>query len=66
MLLFSMCSCNVIEPSNISAFERMKIEDSYYYTYIVPNYKEVQRIDVQYYKFLLRKNYENTKNKRIL
>ena len=42
-----MCSCNVIEPSNISAFERMTIEDSYYYTYIVPNDKEVQRIDVQ-------------------
>ena len=61
MLLFSMCSCNIIEPSNISAFERMTIEDSYYYTYIVPNDKEVQRIDVQYYKFLLRKNYENTK-----
>lgn len=61
MMLFSMCSCNIIEPSNISAFERMKIEDSYYYTYIVPNDKEVQRIDVQYYKFLLRKNYENTK-----
>ena len=61
MLLFSMCSCNIIEPSNISAFERMTIEDSYYYTYIVPNDKEVKRIDVQYYKFLLRKNYENTK-----
>ena len=61
MLLFSMCSCNIIEPSNISAFERMTIEDSYYYTYIVPNDKEVQRIDVQYYKFLLRKNHENTK-----
>lgn len=61
ILLFSMCSCNIIEPSNISAFERMTIEDSYYYTYIVPNDKEVQRIDVQYYKFLLRKNYENTK-----
>lgn len=61
MLLFFMCSCNIIEPSNISAFERMTIEDSYYYTYIVPNDKEVQRIDVQYYKFLLRKNHENTK-----
>ena len=61
MLLFSMCSCKIIDPSNISAFERMTIEDSYYYTYIVPNDKEVQRIDVQYYKFLLRKNYENTK-----